>query len=54
MVNKRKCLCNNPTCAKCLSVNCEDENCVVHTKKAKEIYRKNWERNHKKSFPKIN
>jgi len=27
----RKCLCDNPTCAKCLLVNCNDDNCKIHT-----------------------
>lgn len=35
----RKCLCNEPQCAKCLMVNCEDNNCTVHTLKAKSKYR---------------
>ena len=36
-----KCKCNEPTCAKCLSINCQDENCPTHTKKAKDAWRKN-------------
>jgi hypothetical protein len=36
----RKCLCDNPQCAKCLVVNCEDNACIVHTTKAKNKYRK--------------
>jgi hypothetical protein len=27
----KKCLCDNPDCAKCLVVNCEDPNCKVHS-----------------------
>lgn len=36
----KKCLCNEPKCAKCLIVNCEDEDCLVHTFQAKSKYRK--------------
>ncbi len=32
----KKCLCDKPDCAKCLVVNCEDDNCKVHTKENKE------------------
>ena len=32
---KRKCLCDNPTCAKCLGVNCEDDGCAIHSVKDK-------------------
>ncbi len=35
----RKCLCEEPQCAKCLIVNCEDDNCLVHTLKAKSKHR---------------
>ncbi len=31
----RKCLCDNPTCAKCLSKNCIDKDCQIHTKQMK-------------------
>jgi len=41
----KKCLCIVPWCAKCLSINCEDDNCVIHTKTAKE----NWQRNNIKN-----
>lgn len=27
----KPCLCEDPQCAKCLVVNCEDDNCKVHT-----------------------
>ncbi len=50
--NFRKCLCDTQLCAKCLSVNCEDKNCTTHTKEAKIAWRKNWELNNKKPFPK--
>ncbi len=52
--NKTKfvCLCNEPTCAKCLSVNCKDDNCPVHTKENKIAWRKRWEKAHHKPFPK--
>ncbi|MBS3904207.1 MAG: hypothetical protein KGZ39_02650 [Simkania sp.] len=35
----KKCLCDEPQCAKCLMVNCEDDDCLVHTAKAKSKYR---------------
>lgn len=38
----RECLCERPTCAKCLSINCEQENCLIHTKQAKKNFRYNW------------
>ena len=47
----KKCLCDTPTCAKCLGVNCQDKNCSVHTKERKEAWRRSWEMTHKKSFP---
>mgnify|MGYP001582516893 CR=1 FL=1 len=36
------CLCDEPLCGKCLSVNCEDANCKIHTKENKD----RWERRH--------
>lgn len=50
-IQNRKCLCDNSTCAKCLSINCQDKNCKVHTKEGKEIWRRRWEEANKKSFP---
>ena len=47
----KKCLCNNPTCAKCLGINCQDKDCSVHTKVNKEAWRRKWEKANKKSFP---
>lgn len=38
---QKKCLCNEPFCAKCLSVNCEVDNCLVHTKEHKAAW---WKR----------
>ncbi len=29
-IDVHKCLCDNPDCAKCLGVNCNDNNCSVH------------------------
>lgn len=49
MANKNKdfkCLCENPDCAKCLSINCLDDNCKVHTQEKKEAFAKRWERTH--------
>lgn len=36
------CLCAEPLCGKCLSVNCEDENCKTHTQENKD----RWKRRH--------
>ena len=36
---KKKCLCDNPTCAKCLLINCEDDNCKIHTKRRKKEFK---------------
>ena len=33
------CQCDNPSCAKCLSKNCKDDNCPTHTNKEKLRYR---------------
>jgi MraZ protein len=40
--SQRKCLCDNPNCAKCLLKNCQDPNCNIHTKKAKKKTRKRF------------
>jgi len=45
-----KCQCMSSVCGKCLSVNCKDKNCPVHTKEKKEAWRKRWERVNKKPF----
>lgn len=47
----RKCLCKVALCAKCLSTNCQDKNCPVHTKELKKAWRENWERENNKKFP---
>lgn len=39
----QKCLCDNPLCAKCLGVNCEDKDCKIHTHEAKVQWQKKWE-----------
>lgn len=36
----RKCICEEPLCGKCLSINCEDPECTIHTKSMKELYKK--------------
>lgn len=36
----KECLCDNPQCAKCLAGNCQYDNCLVHTDKAKNRYQK--------------
>lgn len=30
-IKQIQCLCDNPLCAKCLAVNCLDQNCPTHT-----------------------
>jgi hypothetical protein len=35
-----KCNCDTPDCAKCLAVTCKDDECLVHTKEAKERWKK--------------
>lgn len=35
-----KCRCNDPNCMKCILVNCNDDNCPVHTKEIKDKKRK--------------
>jgi DNA segregation ATPase FtsK/SpoIIIE-like protein len=35
----KKCECNNPLCAKCLGVNCDDDSCITHTKETKLRFR---------------
>jgi len=36
----KKCLCTNPDCRKCLQINCQDEDCKIHTKEKKNKFRK--------------
>lgn len=50
-MGNKKCLCDNPTCAKCLGLNCKDKNCPIHTKEKKEDWRRRWEEANKKPFP---
>ena len=47
----KKCLCDEPQCGKCLAGNCQDKECIVHTKNAKISWQKNWEVGNKKPFP---
>ena len=35
----KECLCDTSTCAKCLGVNCQDDNCKIHTLEAKQKFR---------------
>ena len=37
-VAPKRCLCDNSKCAKCLSVNCQDPECLIHTKENKETW----------------
>jgi len=36
----QKCVCDEPQCAKCIGVNCQDDNCPIHTIEKKLAYRK--------------
>ncbi len=47
----RKCQCEEPNCGKCLSINCQDHDCLVHTREAKARWRRNWEMASRKEFP---
>ena len=49
--NIKKCSCDDTQCAKCLSMNCEDKECRVHTKEKKQDWRKRWETSNYKPFP---
>lgn len=40
----KKCLCSDPSCAKCLLVNCEDDDCKIHTKEKKENFKKYYKK----------
>lgn len=40
-----RCLCNEPLCAKCLSVNCKVENCTTHTQGNKDKWKQKIETN---------
>ncbi len=33
-----KCKCDEPLCAKCLNINCQDDNCPTHTKERKDLW----------------
>ena len=46
-----KCKCDEPTCAKCLGMNCQDKNCPTHTTENKKAWRKGWEEANKRPFP---
>jgi len=39
-----KCLCDDQNCVKCLLVNCEDDNCKIHTKERKERLKKYYKK----------
>lgn len=47
--HKMKCLCTDPQCAKCLGVNCQDKDCVIHTLEAKIAFRMKWEHSNRKA-----
>lgn len=48
---QKKCQCDESQCAKCLSINCQDKNCQIHTREAKIAWRKKWEIANNKPFP---
>jgi len=35
-----RCKCHTQQCAKCLTVNCKDDNCPIHTKKLKADFKR--------------
>lgn len=35
MDSVRKCLCDEPTCGKCLGMGCVDDNCLIHKRQKK-------------------
>ena len=37
-----KCQCDNPTCAKCLLINCEVTGCTIHTAKSKQDFKAHY------------
>lgn len=39
----KTCLCNEPLCAKCLTVSCKDKNCITHTQKNKDQWKRRRE-----------
>ena len=41
-IKHKQCLCPTPDCAKCLLVNCKDENCGVHPRERKDEFRKKY------------
>ncbi len=42
MKRLKKCLCDNPDCAKCLLVNCENVNCKIHPKQKKNAFKRKY------------
>jgi excisionase family DNA binding protein len=46
----KECLCDNPTCAKCLGINCQDDNCKIHTFEAKLKFRNKIMENNKEFY----
>lgn len=48
---QRECLCSDKDCAKCLSINCQGKDCLIHTREEKVAWRKRWEQANKKQFP---
>ncbi len=46
-VSRKECLCNEPNCAKCLLINCQDYKCKIHTEEHKKKVRK------ERYYPKI-
>lgn len=40
----KECKCDEPDCAKCLLVNCQDESCKVHTSENKKRFRVSYQK----------
>lgn len=40
--NQLKCTCTDRDCAKCLLVNCQDDDCYFHSKQQKDDFKKNY------------
>jgi hypothetical protein len=53
-MTQHKCICETPSCRKCLSSNCTDDNCKVHTIKEKIKFKKKVLKNHPEYLEEIN
>ena len=44
---EKRCICEDKQCAKCLLINCQDDDCKTHPKEFKERFKENY-KNRKK------